>query len=148
MVSLILVIVSPLAMLLPPRPKSVLDLRQLALGGVTAVSADRLVRDYTGEPDRSLWDRVRGAREAAAGGQAAAAAEGTGEGGPGEEMGKDAQERWYAERARRDNEALAQGRGYGDLILEQVREVWGQLRGGKGEGKDDPSSGGSSGKKD
>lgn len=34
-------------------------------------------------------------------------------------------ENWREERARKDKEALEEGKGYGDLIVEQVKEVFG-----------------------
>ncbi|KAJ9148244.1 hypothetical protein NKR23_g5150 [Pleurostoma richardsiae] len=40
-------------------------------------------------------------------------------------------ENWREERERKEKEALEDGRGYTGLIMEQISEVWGQIRGRK-----------------
>lgn len=41
-------------------------------------------------------------------------------------------ESWKEERAKREKEALEEGKGYGDLIIEQVKEVFGSEKEGQG----------------
>lgn len=52
---------------------------------------------------------------------------------------------WRAERARKEKEALDEGRGYGDLIVEQVKEVFSSSdkKDGEEEKKEDAASEGS-----
>ena len=48
---------------------------------------------------------------------------------------KDDKLNWRQRRLEKDREALGQGKGYGDLIMEQIREVWngrGRRRGDDG----------------
>lgn len=40
---------------------------------------------------------------------------------------------WKEERAKKDKEALEEGKGYGDLIVEQVKEVFSSKKGGSDE---------------
>ncbi|KAF2502233.1 hypothetical protein BU16DRAFT_611922 [Lophium mytilinum] len=58
-------------------------------------------------------------------------------------MGQE-EEGWKEKRLREEREALEEGRGYGDLILEQVWEVWnwGKGKGGDGDEKGDGKKGG------
>lgn len=52
----------------------------------------------------------------------------------------DEKENWREERARKDREALEEGKSYGDLIVEQVKEVFGSEKksgGESGDGKPD-----------
>lgn len=44
---------------------------------------------------------------------------------------------WREERAKKDKEALEEGKGYGDLIVDQVKEVFGSKK--DGENKNDDS---------
>lgn len=44
---------------------------------------------------------------------------------------------WQRRRLEREREELEGGKGYGDIIMEQVREVFPGFGGGRGEGEED-----------
>lgn len=144
--SLLAVIACPLLIALPPRK---LDIYTVAALASTAAGGDYLVREYTG---RSVVDRVRfaargaGERERAeverARGlvRAERAAGGRGEGAERVEREVEARveriegSEWKRAREERERKALGEGRGYADLIVDQICEVWGTGKSGKGEG--------------
>ena len=52
---------------------------------------------------------------------------------------------WQKRRLEREREELESGKGYGDIIMEQVREVFPRLGGGRGRGEEDDGNGGEEG---
>ncbi|KAF1827090.1 uncharacterized protein K489DRAFT_311465 [Dissoconium aciculare CBS 342.82] len=120
------VVACPVVALLPPRK---LDFYTVGLIGTTVYGANHLTRDYTG---RSLWQHAtRQQRESP--GQAV----------PGSLVGqlqtqaRGAQnveapvgtlarkrEEWKAERQNEIQEELEEGKGFGDMIMDQIWEVW------------------------
>ncbi|TVY18215.1 hypothetical protein LARI1_G004030 [Lachnellula arida] len=140
------VIVCPALILLPPRK---LDFYTFALLSTTFLGGNQLAQDYTG---RSFVVQINGAveqlreeslrkreerqkfrqqvvdwdREALVG-KMNANVEG-GKSGVLEEVKRKQDEvrkgQWKEERDKREKEAAEEGRGYGDLIMDQVWEVW------------------------
>jgi hypothetical protein len=137
-----MVVVAPALLALPPRK---LDLYALALAGSFVASADYLTRERTG---RGILGHVPGRRRGqntqTTAGAAGAAAEGTGArplllqppsaleaaaakerwGVVGRSSDDDEAQGWKERRWREDRDKMAQGQGYGSIILDQIWEVW------------------------
>jgi hypothetical protein len=135
-ISLAAIIICPALILLPPRK---LDIYTITLLSGTLLGGNQLVSEYTG---RSIVTRIEdfGARrtverEEYKGKIAELRKEpltrrpdvqlGEKKGGVLEEVRKlEGKSEWKEERDRREKEAEEEGRGYGDLIMDQVWEVW------------------------
>ena len=125
---------------LPPRK---LDFFTFGLGGATLYSANFLLREQTG---RSIWqhinrsqlsqeplkfeslpatERANLSRELAGAESELGRVKGEGIGGIGvtEEV-KSQRDVWKAERAREIKEDVEEGKGFGDMIVDQIWEVW------------------------
>lgn len=152
--SLAAFIICPALILLPPRK---LDIYTISLLTGTFIGSNQLVQDYTG---RSITVRVQESfeqrrletlrkqqqrkdapaevleweRESLVGKMNM----GTGEK---SEVLEEVKRRgkWKEERDRREKEAAEEGRGYGDLIADQVWEVWNWGKGGKDEDEKEES---------
>ncbi|KAF2817730.1 uncharacterized protein BDZ99DRAFT_368329, partial [Mytilinidion resinicola] len=142
---------------LPPRK---LDIYTFGLGAVWLTSASHITHQRTGQ---GIWKNVASkvgapgelpterAREVKARLRAQEevrreGVRGLGEMDRGEGKGKGVLERvwmgkeeegWKEKRLREEREALDEGRGYGDLILGQVWEVWNWGKNREGEGEDE-----------
>jgi len=135
--ALVTAVACPLLALLPPRK---LDLFTAGLGITTVYSTNYLVRDYTG---RSIQQHITGARppvlareslqvdEAHA--QAADAVRlerqealrvSKERAGIAEQVEATKQAKWAKERNQEVQDALDVGKGFGDIIIDQVYEVW------------------------
>ncbi|OMP87988.1 hypothetical protein BK809_0008082 [Diplodia seriata] len=153
--SIWLLVACPAIALLPPRK---LDLYTAGLGGMTLVAAEHLARERTG---RTILQRIGGGlkqpadhmpterarqvremqlrakeeREAVLRQQAGAQQEKKEDEGVLQRvwMGGE-KEGWRERRLKEEREAIEEGRGYGDLIMDQVWEVWNWGRGNKGGG--------------
>lgn len=136
-----MVVVAPALLALPPRK---LDLYALALAGSFVASADYLTRERTG---RGILGHVPGRRGQNTQTTAGAAAEGSSVAGarpllqpPSALEAAATKERWRVvarssddddeaqgwkeRRWREDRDKMAQGQGYGSIILDQIWEVW------------------------
>jgi len=123
-----LLILCPAIALLPPRK---FDLYTFGLGGVWFASANHLAKDRTG---RSILQRVSGSGRSLelrelpsdrADELQRQLREARTQGSQKVYMGGE-RDKWREERARREKEILERGEGYGDLITEQVWDVWNQ----------------------
>lgn len=138
----------PLLVLLPPRK---LDFFTAGLCITTVFSTNYLVQDYTG---RSITQHITGARppvlssnanqqqtgddaqtrvsDAVRAERQEALLRGSGSGADKEEKAGIAEQveasrqqaKWAVERQREEQEALDEGKGFGDIIMDQVYEVW------------------------
>ncbi|KAL1649121.1 hypothetical protein SLS58_001693 [Diplodia intermedia] len=149
--SIWLLVACPAIALLPPRK---LDLYTAGLGGMTLVAAEHLARERTGRTIlqrigggldtaavREMQLRAREEREAVLRQQGRAQTQTQTQ----KEEEDDAgvlqrvwmggeKEGWRERRLKEEREAIEEGRGYGDLIMDQVWEVWNWGRGNKGGG--------------
>lgn len=148
-------IISPLAMLLPPRK---MDLRFAVLAGAFSLSTNQLAYEYTGQSIYSRFGRRLGAlvgselpegaqrtqkllreqreREAAEQQRAGGGGEARTEAGRIREVWMGGQgEDWSRKRAEEHGKKFAEGKGMSDIILEQISDVWsGRWRGESGTG--------------
>ncbi|KAL5347937.1 hypothetical protein ACLOAV_007348 [Pseudogymnoascus australis] len=115
-------VICPLLIALPPRKMDVYTVAALAS---TGLSGNYLVGDYTG---RTIVDR---AKFSAAGFMAERAEEKKRvqeRTRMGEVLGSAADSRpkegWKAQRDEREKKAVEEGKGYGDLIMDQIWDVW------------------------
>lgn len=146
-------ILGPLGLLLPPRRVSV---QNAILGGGAYWGFNQLAHDYTGkslmvrsnerlsailgwpdrlperaERNRALMAQERERRQSALPDEERRAMEAKQLQQPGRGvlgrlwMGSE-KDGWKDERLRKEKEALESGKGYADLIMEQIREVWTQ----------------------
>ncbi|KAL3418742.1 hypothetical protein PVAG01_10458 [Phlyctema vagabunda] len=139
-------IICPLIMALPPRK---LDIYTISLLSATAVSGNHVAQTYTGrsivsrltpaEPMNDLPARAQEMqRQLMEEKRAAETAKGAALEKKDESLLKkvwmgDEGDDWKAKRDQREKEALEAGKGYGDLIVDQVWEVWNRK---KKDGKD------------
>ncbi|KAI9667368.1 MAG: hypothetical protein M1821_000183 [Bathelium mastoideum] len=148
----------PAIIALPPRK---LDVYTFGLGLLWISSADSVAKNYTG---LSLWDRVGRAlaedpaRAAARRERLEAAREARMRGGEGFRREKGVEEEdkgrersllrriwmggegddWKEKRMREEREAMEEGKGYGEVMMDQIRGVWAdQRRHVEEAGKDD-----------
>jgi hypothetical protein len=160
-ISLAAVILCPALILLPPRK---LDFYTFTLLSGTFLGSNQLAQDYTG---RSFVTRINGIverrrieglkkrekrkeyrretteweREGLVG-RLSMDAEGEQTGGVLEEVKRQDEARsgkWKEDRDKREKEATEEGKGYGDLIMDQVWEVW-NWRKGKSDADEDEKS--------
>ena len=141
-------VVCPVLALLPPRK---FDTYTIGLAGLTVYSANHLYRESTG---RSIWDRINASRVGSSPESVSASlptdrarefqqqwkeqreAQMQREGRTTAEtekakqgvldkiwMGKET-EGWSEKREKEVQEALAEGKGYGDIIMDQIWDVW------------------------
>ena len=101
--ALIAVVACPLLALIPPRK---LDVYTVGLVGTTAYSANHLVRESSG---RSIWQHVNRPNP--------------------QQMGlpwqnEGTRETWKAQREKEIQEDIKEGKGFGDMIIDQIWEVW------------------------
>jgi hypothetical protein len=142
--ALVVAIICPLAMLLPPRK---MDIRFATLSAGLSISTNQLMYDWTGQ---SIYQRFHSRLQAAMPGtELPAKAQETRmrilqekalrAGISVKEMERRETERrsvfkkiwmgsepdnWQQKRAEEDKKALADGKGYSDMIVEQVMDVW------------------------
>jgi hypothetical protein len=124
--ALLAVVACPVVVCLPPRK---FDFYTMGLIGTTVYSANYLSYDYTG---RSIWQNIRRqprnptlqATQGSIAGQLQAQARSTGT--IGEQVGSLARRReeWKVERQHEIQEELEEGKGFGDMIMDQIWEVW------------------------
>ncbi|GME28806.1 hypothetical protein GTA08_BOTSDO07977 [Neofusicoccum parvum] len=167
--SIFLLIACPTIAMIPPRK---LDLYTFGLSGMTLIGAEHLVRERTGRTilqrvgnqfdsvvqpaDHMPTERARQVQEM----QRRAKEERDAllrQAGQEQESKKQEQsvlqrvwmggetEGWRERRLKEEREAIEEGRGYGDLIMDQIWDVWNWGRGktgheGEGEGQSDSSS--------
>ncbi|EKG20476.1 hypothetical protein MPH_02199 [Macrophomina phaseolina MS6] len=160
--SIWLLIACPTIALLPPRK---LDLYTFGLGGMSLIAAEHLARERTGrtilqrvgngfdsavqpadhlptERARQVQEMQRRAKEER---EALLRQSQAGATGHGEDKQQSALQRvwmggesegWRERRLKEEREAIEEGRGYGDLIMDQIWEVWNWGRGKAGKGED------------
>ncbi|KAI9758629.1 MAG: hypothetical protein M4579_002940 [Chaenotheca gracillima] len=151
--SLGLIVVCPLIIAMPPRK---LDMYTFSLAGAWVMSANQLTRERTGRsileqfskrsPSRTLQpqegsmelqERLR--REGLL--RAQPAGQGNERNAIERAIGEN-KEDWKEKRLREEREAIAEGKGYGSMIMEQVWEVWNQRWTDDGKkGEERPSEG-------
>ena len=123
------VVACPVLILLPPRK---LDFYTIALIGTTGYSANHLIRESTG---RSIWQRVMlqqndpciqsvptTSRSLAAEIQAQSRRPES----PKDHVGglHKQREEWKTQRKKEIEEEIEEGKGFGDMIVDQIWEVW------------------------
>ncbi|EGP90589.1 uncharacterized protein MYCGRDRAFT_103199, partial [Zymoseptoria tritici IPO323] len=128
-VALVALVACPLLAVLPPRK---LDLYTFTLFGLTGFSANHLIQESSG---RSIWQHVvRQQRQPMA-------VEASSQGSPvlsevqkqaRESAADDARalqsqrEAWKVQREKEIKEDVEEGKGFGDMIMDQIWEVWNQ----------------------
>ena len=130
-VALAAVIACPVLILIPPRK---LDLYTWGLIGATAYSGNFLVKERTGT---SIWQRVSGEPVAAAPAMSLPATqtlpkavtthlevEGRDRTTPVTAELQSQREAWKAQREKEIQDDLDVGKGFGDMIMDQIYEVW------------------------
>jgi len=129
-----LLIACPLLIILPPRK---LDLYTFTLTGAWVFSFNGLASGRTRTGNTGVFGTAQ--VDAASGEQEGRLEVGKGDGGEGEGvkglarkiwMG-DERPGWQRRRLEREREELEAGKGYGDIIMEQVREVFPGFGGGR-----------------
>ena len=157
-VFLTLLVACPVLALLPPRK---LDLYTFTLSGAWVYSATELAYSHPRRMRLQQQAHLRmmdmGAGEGEDGGhlqpEAGEEKRGDEQVGNGETEGGgvrgifrkvwmgDEKAGWQERRLEREKEELESGKGYGDLIMEQVREVFPGFGGGRGKGEEDGNGG-------
>ena len=132
------IIVCPLIALLPPRK---LDVYTFALGGTTLFSANYLVRERTG---RSVWQHVTQRQEVHALKEPSRTVSATEQANLNRELQQSAfelqrvreekksvteevqshREAWKVQREKEIKDDIDEGKGFGDMIMDQIWEVW------------------------
>ena len=135
--ALVALVACPALALLPPRK---LDFLTFGLGGATAFSANFLIRERTG---RSIWQHVGYSRAQPLEASSVSATEqanlhrelnyateelrrvrNTNEDGPVTEQIHTHRDAWKAQREKEIKDDLDEGKGFGDMIMDQIWEVW------------------------
>ncbi|EMC97824.1 hypothetical protein BAUCODRAFT_66397 [Baudoinia panamericana UAMH 10762] len=110
-VALTALVACPALALIPPRK---FDLYTLGLVGTTAISANYLTREQTG---RSIWQHVSGQRKPVLGSLP-----------PTEQANLNRElhhaQAWKAQREKEIQDDLDVGKGFGEMITDQIWEVW------------------------
>ncbi|KAF2485928.1 hypothetical protein BDY17DRAFT_314950 [Neohortaea acidophila] len=114
--ALVALVAGPVLILLPPRK---FDFYTFGLCGVTLYSANYLVRERSG---RSIWQHVSQRQRREEPLRVAS--------GPSAELARldqsvqNQREVWKVQREREIKEDVEEGKGFGDMIMDQIWEVW------------------------